>query len=381
MEDNPLALTFRSLGDRISLLYDALGDEALQELDIRFQRDGVTDHRTYNPPTAAEQLGGILICNSHGEYTFQAGSVEFIPGAVPRGLGDINMPVLARGTTMTHQISPLHNLYYTLAYPMLFMFGEQLWGVDLRMAGAHGESKISFLQYWRFMLQQRCERPTRLLNGGRLLHQLLIDVALTNLAFEMDWTRRNQGKLRAGLYQNVVDAVQHNPNAVGHQLGRRVLPSSYIGSPRNLRQQYLDAMAIVRMRGRPDLFITFTCNPNWREIRENLLPGQQPNDRPDLISRVFYAKLNDLLARIKKGQIFGKVAAVIHVVEFQKRGLPHAHILVILEPEDKIRSPADVDRVVTAELPDRTTHPVLFNRIAQHRCTGPVATRTQRARA
>ena len=33
-------------------------------------------------------------------------------------------------------------------------------------------------------------------------------------------------------------------------------------------QKYQDAMAIVRKYGKPDLFITFTCNPNWAEICE-----------------------------------------------------------------------------------------------------------------
>ena len=32
-------------------------------------------------------------------------------------------------------------------------------------------------------------------------------------------------------------------------------------------QLYLDAMAIVSALGKPDLFITFTCNPKWPEIQ------------------------------------------------------------------------------------------------------------------
>ena len=34
-----------------------------------------------------------------------------------------------------------------------------------------------------------------------------------------------------------------------------------------------DAMTYVRAYGRPDLFITFTCNPTWDEIKELLLTG------------------------------------------------------------------------------------------------------------
>ena len=68
-----------------------------------------------------------------------------------------------------------------------------------------------------------------------------------------------------------------------------VLPSSFLGSPRDMHARYQDAMAVVRVHGKPDLFITFTCNPNHPDILENLLPGQQPKDRPDIVARVFKA--------------------------------------------------------------------------------------------
>jgi len=89
-------------------------------------------------------------------------------------------------------------------------------------------------------------------------------------------------------------------------------------------------MALVRKYGKPDLFITITTNPNWREIRSNLFPGQQPSDRPDLIVRVFNAKLNEIIEEITKKQIFGQVTYYFYTIEFQKRGLPHAHLLVCL---------------------------------------------------
>ncbi|XP_070517881.1 uncharacterized protein [Cardiocondyla obscurior] len=83
-----------------------------------------------------------------------------------------------------------------------------------------------------------------------------------------------------------------------------VLPSSFIGSPRNMLQNYQDAMAIVTKYGKPDLFITMTCNPNWREIQENLLSGQQPSDRPDICARVFNIKKDYLIDLIVKQKMF-----------------------------------------------------------------------------
>jgi hypothetical protein len=59
---------------------------------------------------------------------------------------------------------------------------------------------------------------------------------------------------------------------------------------------------------------------------------------------------------ITKGQIFGSVVADIHVIEFQKRGLPHAHLLLILAREDKPRID-NYDNYVCAEIPDKDLHP------------------------
>lgn len=79
-------------------------------------------------------------------------------------------------------------------------------------------------------------------------------------------------------------------------------------------------MAIVRVLGRPTYFVTFTCNPDWPEIRAALLPGQDAQSRPDLVARVFGQKLRALLEELTKRGIFGRCVAILMVIEFQKRG-------------------------------------------------------------
>ena len=56
-------------------------------------------------------------------------------------------------------------------------------------------------------------------------------------------------------------------------------------------------MAVVREYGKPDLFVTVTCNPNWSEIKYELLDGQKPQDRPHLVSRVCKLKLEAIKER------------------------------------------------------------------------------------
>ena len=112
-------------------------------------------------------------------------------------------------------------------------------------------------------------------------------------------------------------------------------------------------MCIVRNFGKPHLFVTFTCNPEWPEIQESLHPGESAFDRPDLLTRVFKLKHQQMMDDIEKGQIFGKVKAFVWTLEQQKKmGLHHTHTLIILESEDMPRTPEDIDRFVSAEIPD-----------------------------
>lgn len=75
----------------------------------------------------------------------------------------------------------------------------------------------------------------------------------------------NQAKLRAEEYIHLRDAVIGNVDATNviKNIGTAyILPSSYTGSPRHMQEYIQGAMTYVRAYGRPDLFITFTCNLN-----------------------------------------------------------------------------------------------------------------------
>jgi hypothetical protein len=69
--------------------------------------------------------------------------------------------------------------------------------------------------------------------------------------------------------------------------------------------------------------------------------------------------------------VLGEVVAHMYVVEFQKRGLPHAHILLILAPNDKPRTPEHVDSLVSAQLPDQNLHPELYETVVSCMLHGP----------
>lgn len=244
-------------------------------------------------------------------------------------------------------------------------------GDDPPGTGGGNGRQVTFRQYCAYRLMIRNGEPLTLHRSCRLFQELVVDWQARCEGQRLLYLRNNQPRLRADTYSNVRAA--HAGGRVAREVGTRVvLPATFTGGPRYMQQQYQDAMAIVRDRGNPSLFITMTCNSQWCEITNALLPGQHPNDRPDIVGRVFHLKLRNLLADLRT--CFGRAVGLLAVVEWQKRGLPHAHILLILDPADRARTAADYDRFVCAELPDPDTEPVLHSLVARHMMHGPCGT-------
>ena len=150
-----------------------------------------------------------------------------------------------------------------------------------------------------------------------------------------------------------------------------VLSKNFSGSDRDVQCRFMDAMSLVAKYGKPDYFLTMTCNPYWPEITKLLLSGQTPQDRPDIVVRVYHAKLIDFHDFVIKKGFFGKVAAWAHVTEFQKRGLPHEHFWLIMDSSSKLSGPDDFDKYISAELPDEKKYPLLHKLVCKHMMHGP----------
>ena len=71
---------------------------------------------------------------------------------------------------------------------------------------------------------------------------------------------------------------------------------------------------------------------------------------------------------LTKGKVFGEILAFVYSIEWQKRGLPHVHILIWLL--EKIR-PSDIDKIISAEIPDPNIDEILHNLVAKHMIHGP----------
>ncbi|XP_034936444.1 uncharacterized protein [Chelonus insularis] len=237
-----------------------------------------------------------------------------------------------------------------LVYSLFYPHGTKGWHKDISCVNKN--KSITRNAYIKYRLAIRNDFNKFLL-GRRLFQQWVVDSYVKIEKDRIRYCKNNQKQLRVETYQGLIDYSHKKSNDTNSQIGKMIiLPSSFINSPRSMLQLYQDSMAIVRKYGKPDIFLTMTCNPKWLEIEENLLPGQTVADRPDL-------------------KFFGDVEAYLDVIEFQKRGLPYMHMLITLKKYCKINTSVLVDKYISAEIPDPTINPKLHNIVMNNMIHGP----------
>ncbi|CAF2039689.1 unnamed protein product [Brassica napus] len=281
--NNCLAKVFRRVRDR----YEANSEEDFTISLISDKGKG----KQYDLPQSSEVVGLIV-------------------GEMSDTICERDIVVKFQSTNLT-EIRDDHPLYMSLQYPLLFPYGEYGFNTEIPLHLEEGSSRtrkfVSIRQFYASQIQTRLKEGMTLIKSGRLLHQYVVDVYSSIEEDRLRWHRLNQDVLRAELYSNVCDAVGKGDT---------------------------DARTV-------DLFITMTANPNWKEIKDHLAAygGDSPNDRPDIECRVFKMKLDQLLDDFKKGTFFAPYTAALHRIEFQKRGLPHAHILLWFGDHSRTPSP------------------------------------------
>ena len=129
--------------------------------------------------------------------------------------------------------------------------------------------------------------------------------------YRLKWFQHHQSDLHAELYNQMANAFAGldndlNPTDRGMKV---ILPVSFTGSTRDMMENLQKLLDITRKSGPPDAFITMTANPKWPEVMDALLPGQNPQDRPDLVTWVFHLKVEQLIKCITKYGILGHTVA------------------------------------------------------------------------
>ena len=217
------------------------------------------DPRRYNMPTA-DEVGVIL---PH-QTDFQGDSRDIILHLQPQ---HYHTPNDDRNRLRLERISEGHAAYAPLHYVLLFPHGESGWYYEYHVPG--NRRRITLLQYSAFRLHSRPNEFSTILRGCRLFQTYLVDMFACIDQERLHFIQTQQPKLRTTLLNGIEDALSANDDQLDlNELGQRIiLPSSYIGGPRDMYQRYLDGMAIARHFKKIDIFLTMTANPNWPEIK------------------------------------------------------------------------------------------------------------------
>ncbi|XP_076901087.1 uncharacterized protein LOC143555409 [Bidens hawaiensis] len=347
---NPLVNSYR-------MARDCFQQNPNMDLKLKIIGTRQTNARTYNLPTTSEVAALIV--------------------------GDIGEAIDKRDIIVTTQsgalqrISELHPCYVPLQYPILFPYGEDGYRIDMAHRELRGSTKrkrkkCTMREFFSYQFQDRPHGFSLILNGGILTQQLFVDAYTMIETQRLHYVRTQQKKLRSETYENLRNIHSAGTSDVSTAGQRIILPSSFTGGARYMMQNYLDAMTICRWFGYPDFFLTITCNPNWPEIKRFLLnKNQKSEDRPDILCRLFKMKLDSLMKDLKDRALFGKLQAVVYTIEFQKSGLPHAHIYLFLHSEHKIHNPENTDKFISAEIPDPNEDPEIYSLVTDHMMHGP----------
>ncbi|KAG6641259.1 hypothetical protein CIPAW_09G061200 [Carya illinoinensis] len=308
---NPYSLFFRSLGDLSNLKNQV----------IHIRSDVGLDQRVFNVPTSS-QVAAIWVENEDADQL--------------RGR-DIYVFSHSGGS---HIVQYYFGCYDPLQYPLLFPLGDTGWHQCIqrvnRGSTLTSNKTIRSIDHHRSIsVEELLRREDRALNKKRKdpivscreYYCYKLQIRENIETSRLDYFRNKQQHIRSELYQGIVDTITLGETDASNVGKRIILPSSFIGGPRDMRKKYMETMALVQRYGKPDIFLTMTCNPNCQ-------------NQPNLVARVFRAKLEELKDRLFKQQIFGKVSAYRNW---------------------KLYASESFDEIVSAEIPDKNTNLHLHN--------------------
>ncbi|XP_040251425.1 uncharacterized protein [Aegilops tauschii subsp. strangulata] len=270
LKENPYSQQFRSLGAH---------KDNLDDYRIDLNTDKRLDQRRYNRPLSSD-VAAIWVEGNDLAKRFD------------------RRITLCGNNNERHSIRVTSGAYNPLSYPLFYPRGELGWHPKLLKRNvmeevvlhsqlvhdddedAEGNSRlcVSVRDYYCYMLQTRPGIFNPILCGARLLQQWAVDMYVKIESCRLRWYRKNQTQIRADLYKGVVDAITSGETRASAVGVRIVLPGTYPGGDRDMKKRHMDAMAIVHTYGKPDIFLTMTCNPKWEEITNELLPGQTAQD-------------------------------------------------------------------------------------------------------
>ncbi|KAL0324987.1 UNVERIFIED_CONTAM: hypothetical protein Sradi_5068000 [Sesamum radiatum] len=138
--------------------------------------------------------------------------------------------------------------YDPLQYPLLLPYGTYGWDSDCRTVDG---TRVTCCDYYAYMLQIETQK--------------------------LRFIRPHQKDIRAELYQGLQDCLNAGEDDAGNVGWRTILPSSFVGSPRDMYQRYQDAMSVVQK------FVNNLHYPTFKQAAEKVFLEEDDSIRQCLI--------------------------------------------------------------------------------------------------
>ena len=151
-----------------------------------------------------------------------------------------------------------------LHYPLLLLRGMDGYHFSYQQVNPATRQptgkKVFANDFYAYSIMVHDDSFCTILKSGCLFQQFVVNMYIKVETERLRYIRLNQRRLRANDYVYLRDAMRNDANPA--DVGRcTILPSSFSSSPRYMNEVTPDAITYIRERGRPQLFITFTCNP------------------------------------------------------------------------------------------------------------------------
>ncbi|XP_058810651.1 uncharacterized protein LOC131675629 [Phymastichus coffea] len=354
MQQNPLIdYELMSILDNIIRNHNSYAKSyEMMKDEIRIQQL-LKEMKNDSSPTELQLLFSLKLGQDSRRYNFQrvnevaAIFSTTVDGEIPESY----ITIRNKNTQNLEIVNSLDPNVEPWIYPLFYSYGTRGWHTT--MYHSNSNRKITLLDYTKYKISVRESEFNPIIRDRRLFQQWIVDSYVKIERDRIQYCKSHKKELRVDTYKGLHDHMSNSTNDINGTIGKTViLPSSFTGSPWYMQQCYQDAMAIFNETGQPDIFLTMTCNPNWPEITENLLPSQQAADRPDLVAKVFDLKKD-------------------HLLDIVKRGLPHMHLLITLEQGYKITTADIVDEFILAEIPENLSDSRLYNIVMKNMIHGP----------
>ncbi|CAN1164943.1 ATP-dependent DNA helicase PIF1 [Linum perenne] len=241
----------------------SLQQPANRQLNLRISGSRVANGRQYELPSGTELAG-------------------LIPGDFEPDREDRDIIVNNSNTGLT-RITSLNPLFDSLHFPLLFPHGDDGFHTNIAYDPAHVPPKtkrqfVTQREYYCFRIQYRTSEGKTLIRAGKALQHYCIDAFTTVEQNRLTYLRNNQKTLRSETYNELYNAFTRGESD-SRNLGRIILPSTFTGSVRYMKQLFLDDV------------------------------GPCGEDKPSVVVRVFRMKLLHLKDDINKQRIFGRTVA------------------------------------------------------------------------